>query len=939
MEETTPLQTVQTALDGHPFQPDFSYEPDEFQKRAFYRILRNEHVFVSVPTGAGKTTVAEFAIQKCLHEGASIIYTAPIKALCNQKFYDFQLQYNDMPLHHLSQDQWNDDDDFDDDNSSSPPPSLYSTPCGENEPRVGILTGDAQENEEAPCLVMTTEVLRNKIFRRDSYLDRVQWVIFDEVHYISNEERGQVWEEVIQWAPRHIHFIFLSATSPNRQLFCQWVSRVRHDEPVWMSSHTLRPVPLDFWLYAGNPATPSPSTSLETPLPQHHQEGWIHLSQSPAQRTQVEKTLRSIAHKRGWMKQDRTGWMDFVRKLDKKQLLPAVIFGFQKKRLEDIAHKLGSLALLTKHEQYRVRRFLKTTFVHLGLTPEQQQLPQILQLTPLLEAGIGFHHSGLLPFLKEIVEVLFSNGLMKILCATETFAMGLNMPTRTVVFSGIQKWDGRKERLIDPSEWLQMAGRAGRRGKDPKGYVIVPANDSCELLADLLWAEPKPMVSHFEASYATILHQCQLPATTDIHDETYTRTQSFRDFMKTATSSHSTQAQTQDTQSLLRAKYQEQEQYAVPDNIQSMYRAMLDVSRFLYERPILHQWLIQHTNQNAQFLQGRWVWVSPDPTRMYPVLCRVRPMTPQGTFTVQDEETQDIFNIQAEDILAVLQQQQPPTTPQRIDRGFYTKLSKTKLSLDMIADFATYWDLLEQAAKNQSVPVEPHVVEQAHAYFALQDEIDELRYELGEEDPDQIAKKKFLRSLGYLTDEDTLTLKGRIAREIHSTHPVLLTELLLHAVFQSASPTVAGTILSSFTVPRKSSSSASSSQQVYASFPVETMEEIRAVVKDKTAHCIHMEEEAGIQSKETELWYDTFTTDYEPFFWQWMQPETTFCEWVKQTGWEEGLLVRWILRTTEFCRELQSIFETIGNDELYEKCKMIEEQIQRNMIATRSIYW
>jgi superfamily II RNA helicase len=372
---------------------------------------------------------------------------------------------------------------------------------------------------------------------------------------------------------------------------------------------------------------------------------------------------------------------------------------------------------------------------------------------------------------------------------------------------------------------------------------------------------------------------------------------------------------------------------------------MLEVSRFLYERPMLHQWLIQHINQNAQLLQGRWVWVSPDPTRMYPVLCRIRPITPQGTFTVQDEETQEIFNIHTEDILAVLQQQsaQPPAQP-RIDRGFYTKQTKVKLSLEMLADFTTYWDLLEQSAKNQSVPVESQVVERAHAYFALQDEIDQLRYELGEEDPDQIAKQKFLRSLGYLTDEDTLTLKGRIAREIHSTHPVLLTELLLHAVFKTASPAVAGTILSSFTVPRKSSSSSSafsssSQSQVRTSFPVETMEEIRAVVKDKTAHCIHMEEEAGIQSKETELWYDTFTTEYEPFFWQWMQPDTTFCEWVKQTGWEEGILVRWILRTTEFCRELQSIFETIGNEELCEKCKEIEAQIQRNMIATRSIYW
>ena len=873
----------------HPFQYKFPYQPDDYQTRAFYRILQNEHVFVSVPTGAGKTTVAEFAIAKCITEGKNVIYTAPIKALCNQKFYDFQLKFNHIQTNQPQQNDYHNEDDED---------FFYTQENHTNQSpnHIGILTGDVKENENAPCLVMTTEVLRNMIFRKNTYLNNVEWIVFDEVHYISNEERGQVWEEVIQWAPEHVRFIFLSATSPNRHIFCKWVSDCRNNQPVWIQEHSKRPIPLDFWIYFGNP-----SILIDDKLSWNN--GWLQLTNETPQ--SAPRKLLEISHK-NFMKKDRNGWTDLIHKLEQQNMLPAVFFGFQKRRLESYAQMTGHMSLTTKKQQYKIHKFLKETFNRLQLTEEHQMLPQVRMITPLLLNGIGFHHSGLLPFLKEIVEVLFAHGLLKILWATETFAMGLNMPTRSVVFTDIRKWDGKKERLLDPSEWLQMAGRAGRRGFDTVGYVIVPADEKISEMNELLWAAPKPMKSHFEASFSTILH-----STTD--DE-HTNMKSFRDYLNADEIQNKHELVSQYKQ-LLRetdAKYPNWSNKPIVEQFQKMNQLIQLVQKKSIQN--FHKMVL--TNQS---LLHKHILVMPDEFRLYPVLCVVEQWKP--TRMVRDTELDETFELSISDVFAVC-------NPERkINKKAYGKIP-----FDILDDIHKVWDLTENITPT-SFPIED--IEAVQDYMNRTEELQKLRITIGEEDPDVLKKKDWLREMKYLDDIQQLTMKGKIAREIHSTHPILLTECLLNSTFIQAAPEVCVSILSNFTVPRKNTGNNFDEKQT--PIPAEC-QEMNTFLDETVRNCIEKEDKYGLQSKETEIWFDTYTTEHQGVFYLFAKG-CSFYEWVRKTGWEEGLLIRWAMRTEEMCRELSEIFERIGNQELREKCLRMQLLIKRDLIETRSIYW
>jgi len=832
----------------------FSYEPDEYQKRSFNHILQNEHVFVSVPTGAGKTTVAEFAIAKCLEEGKSIIYTAPIKALCNQKFYDFQIKFNSI------QTNQNDEDDF-----------YYH----KNESNIGILTGDVKENENAGCLVMTTEVLRNMIFQKNDYLDNVAWIIFDEVHYISNEERGQVWEEVIQWSPEHIRFIFLSATSPNRDLFCKWVSDCRK-QPIHIESHEKRPVPLDFWIYFGTPSNPDTEMKWEN--------GWFHITGESQLTTQ--KKIQEIS-KGKFMNKDRTGWTDFVRKLETKDMLPAVFFGFQKKRIENACDLMSHLTLTTKKQQYQINKFLKETYDYLQLTPEQQQLPQVRKLTPLLLNGIGFHHSGLLPFLKEIVEVLFSKGLIKILWATETFAMGLNMPTRTVVFSAYHKWDGRKDRLLDASEWLQMAGRAGRRGFDSVGYVIIPADEKVNELNELLWAQPKPMKSYFEASYATILH--------NLSQEDKQSFKSFRDYLMMNEMTDQNKERIR-----FRQLHHLRNNPLRTTDLMKTYRLLAQITQ--------PKKSIQQFTQRV-FSQAKYVLVNPDELRVYPVLCRV---ISHKSRTLLDMELNTTFDAGYNDILAICKENG------KIDRKIYGKIP-----FDLMSDISDFWNQIECIEKQSYTESQ---IKEAAELYQIERQYDYLASILGEQDHDVIRKCDWLKKMGYIHDDEKLTLKGKIAQRIHSTHPILMTECLLSTAFKEASMEACICVLSNFTVPRPKTDTVAIPEEC-----IPLNELIETITKETV-------EQEKVISKETEIWLDTYTEKYEGIFMMFAKG-CSFCEWTERSGWEEGLLIRWALRTEEMCRELQDIFENIGNLEISQKCEKMRKLIKRDLVETRSIYW
>ena len=493
------------------------FELDTFQKEAVYHLESGESVFVAAHTSAGKTVVAEYAIALAAKHMTKAVYTSPIKALSNQKFRDFRQQFDD----------------------------------------VGILTGDVQINAEASCLIMTTEILRSMLYRGADLLRDVEFVVFDEVHYVNDLERGVVWEEVIIMLPEHVTLILLSATVPNTYEFASWVGRTKKKD-IYVISTSKRPVPLEHYLWAGgemhkivdenkkfldkgwteaniamagrNKLKADPKVDISADARgvgssrgirgQQQRGGQQKTGSQQRGRGNPNRGIGNIARTgRGGARtsaaQDKNVWVHLVQHLKKHDLLPACVFVFSKKRCEQNADALSNLDFCTAKEKSRIHITIERSIAR--LKPEDRSLPQIGRLRELLSRGVAVHHGGLLPIVKELVEILFAQTLVKVLFTTETFAMGLNLPTRTVVFSGFRKHDGRAFRDLLPGEYTQMAGRAGRRGIDSVGSVIIVTSNSDEAppaatLRKIILGDPTKLRSQFRLTYNMILNLLRVEA-------------------------------------------------------------------------------------------------------------------------------------------------------------------------------------------------------------------------------------------------------------------------------------------------------------------------------------------------------------------------------------------------------------------------------------------
>ncbi|KAJ7897302.1 antiviral helicase [Mycena olivaceomarginata] len=475
----------------------YPFELDTFQKQAVYHLEMGDSVFVAAHTSAGKTVVAEYAIALAEKHMTRAIYTSPIKALSNQKFRDFKQTFS---------------------------PSS-----------VGILTGDVQINPEASCLIMTTEILRSMLYKGADLIRDVEFVIFDEVHYVNDAERGVVWEEVIIMLPDHVNIILLSATVPNTKEFADWVGRTKKKD-IYVISTAQRPVPLEHYLYAGREMYKIVDARRDF-LALGYKEAGEALRRKqdkereaaglpPVQRVGQQRGRGTPAPVRGrgggggggaprtvHHAADKNLYVHLLGHLRKKALLPVVVFTFSKKHCEENAATLTNADLCSSVEKSEVHVAIEKALSR--LKGSDKKLPQIGRMRDLLSRGIGVHHGGLLPIVKELVEILFARGLVKILFATETFAMGVNMPAKCVVFSGIRKHDGRSFRDILPGEYTQMAGRAGRRGLDPTGTVVIVANDSLPeqtTLQTMMLGTPGKLSSQFRLTYNMILNLLRVEA-------------------------------------------------------------------------------------------------------------------------------------------------------------------------------------------------------------------------------------------------------------------------------------------------------------------------------------------------------------------------------------------------------------------------------------------
>ena len=452
----------------------YPFKLDQFQEKSILCLENHQSVLVSAHTSAGKTVVAQYAIAMSLRDHQRVIYTSPIKALSNQKYRERCEQFND----------------------------------------VGLMTGDVTINVNASCLVMTTEILRNMLYKGSEMIKEIAWVIFDEVHYMRDKVRGVVWEETMILLSNKINYVFLSATIPNAREFAMWISLMKN-QPCNVIYTEFRPVPLQHYVY------PSSSDDIILVVDEkcNFKEDNFNkaLTQISVRSTDEnnynkntlaqinDKSLNSKEKKLKTEEEDIKAIVDLVIEND---LDPGIIFCFSKEKCESLAKSLQNSGInLTKEEE---KKAIEEIYIcaMLTLSEEDQNIPQLKNMLNILKLGIGIHHGGMVPIIRECVELIFQSGLIKILFSTETFSMGLNMPAKTVVFTEIEKFDGNKNRYLTGGEYIQMSGRAGRRGLDEKGVVIVVLKKKIdpEECREIMRGKSDPLNSSFGLNYNQILN-------------------------------------------------------------------------------------------------------------------------------------------------------------------------------------------------------------------------------------------------------------------------------------------------------------------------------------------------------------------------------------------------------------------------------------------------
>ncbi|KAL6472658.1 hypothetical protein MHYP_G00188460 [Metynnis hypsauchen] len=912
---------------------EYPFILDPFQREAILCIDNNQSVLVSAHTSAGKTVCAEYAIALALREKQRVIFTSPIKALSNQKYREMYEEFQD----------------------------------------VGLMTGDVTINPTASCLVMTTEILRSMLYRGSEVMREVAWVIFDEIHYMRDSERGVVWEETIILLPDNVHYVFLSATIPNARQFAEWICHL-HKQPCHVVYTDYRPTPLQHYIF------PAGGDGLHLVVDENGEFREDNFNTAM-------QVLRDAGDQGGsgggkWDPKGRRGGtkgpsnvFKIVKMIMERNFQPVIIFSFSKKECEAYALQVSKLDFNTDEEKKLVEEVFSNAID--CLSDEDKKLPQVEHVLPLLKRGIGIHHGGLLPILKETIEILFSEGLIKALFATETFAMGINMPARTVLFTSARKFDGKDFRWISSGEYIQMSGRAGRRGMDERGIVIFMVDEkmSPAVGKQLLKGSADPLNSAFHLTYNMVLNLLRVE---EINPE-YMLEKSFYQFQH-----YRAVPGVLDKMKKLEKMYNAIE---IPneDSVVTYYKIRQQLAKLgkeieeyirkpKYCLPFLQPGrLVKVKKEELDFGWGVVVNFSKksnvkastgdlDPLYVVEVLlhCSKDSVKNAATEAAKPAAAGEKGEMQVVPVLLNLltsfssvrlyipkdlrpydNRQSMLKSVQEVQKRFPDGLPLLDPIDDMgIKDPGLKKVIQKVEAFEHRMYTHPlHSDPNLEAVYTLCEkkalvagDIKSAKRELKKArtvlQMDELkCRKRVLRRLGFATSSDVIEMKGRVACEISSADELLLTEMVFNGLFNDLTAEQATALLSCFVFQENANEMPKLTEQLAG--PLRQMQECAKRIAKVSA-------EAKLEVDE-ETYMNQFRPHLMDVVYTWANG-ASFSQICKMTDVFEGSIIRCMRRLEELLRQMCQAAKAIGNTELENKFALGITKIKRDIVFAASLY-
>ncbi|KAK4122799.1 antiviral helicase [Parathielavia appendiculata] len=930
----------------------YPFRLDPFQAMSVASIERDESVLVSAHTSAGKTVVAEYAIAQCLKRNQRVIYTSPIKALSNQKYREFQADFGD----------------------------------------VGLMTGDVTINPTASCLVMTTEILRSMLYRGSEIMREVAWVIFDEIHYMRDKTRGVVWEETIILLPDKVRYVFLSATIPNAFQFAEWIAKI-HRQACHVVYTDFRPTPLQNYFFpAGGEGIylivdekgNFKENNFNTAMAAIENKKGSDPADWSAKRNGHGKNKKT--NKGGVAPNEKSDIAKLIRMIMKKNFQPVIVFNFAKRECEQLALKTSDMKFNAPDEEALVNSVFENALKQ--LSDEDRNLPQISNILPLLRKGIGVHHSGLLPILKETIEILFQEGLIKVLFATETFSIGLNMPARTVVFTQVTKWDGVQRRPLTSSEYIQMAGRAGRRGLDDRGIVIMMVDDKLEpdVARSVVVGHQDKLNSAFHLGYNMILNLLRIEA---ISPE-YMLERCFFQFQTTSSvpqlERDLANLQQQRDSVIIPDEASVKEYHSVRQQLEGYQKDMIAVMqhptycvKFMKPGRVVHivtpsgadyGWGIVMDFVPRKAKAGQPDWPAQE-SYFVDTLLRIASNSaevdknskgdvavPEGVYPLQPGKKGrwEVVPCLLTCVKAISQvrlhvPRDATSESERKDTGKLLEEAKKRFPdglplVDPLENMGITDESFKKLLRKIEVlesrlianplhnsPLLEQLWQQFEAKLALAEQIKEKKRAIMKAHSvaqlDELkSRKRVLRRLGFINEAEVVQMKARVACEISSTegHELLLAELLFNRFFNELSPELCASVLSVFIFDEKVET-ATLKEELAKPFR-EIQAQARVIAKVSAESKLEVNEDEYVQSLKWQLMETVLA-------WANGRPFSEIC---KMTNAYEGSLIRLFRRLEELLRQMAEAAKVMGSEELKDKFETSLSKIRRDIVSCNSLY-